>query len=139
MCKIFFLFFDQRTYNPPAIKSKNDHHTISSSNNTVTPSKSSIWSIEPRHLKIRQYDLMSTRTMRLILRTNNHYFHTRAHSTGHHQQHSKFEFEPDSTFHFEFDTTERVVFFQLEVKMDVWKPIGNAELNMMQGQFLIDG
>lgn len=76
---------------------------------------------------------MSTRTMRLILRTNNHYFHTRAHSTGHHQQHSKFEFEPDSTFHFEFDTTERVVFFQLEVKMDAWKPIGNAELNMMQG------
>ena len=100
------------------------------------PSKSSIWSIEPRHLKIRQYDLLSTRTMRLILRTSNHYFHTKAHSTGNHQQHSKFEFEADSTFHFEFDTSERVVYFQLEVKMDTWKTIGNAELNMMQGELI---
>jgi len=75
---------------------------------------------------------LSTRTMRLILRTSNHYFHTKAHSTGNHQQHSKFEFEADSTFHFEFDTSERVVYFQLEVKMDTWKTIGNAELNMMQ-------
>ena len=84
-------------------------------------------------MKIRQYDLMSSQTMRLVLQTHNHYFHTLCRPVGS-QQHSKYEFEADSTFHFEFDSTEQIVVFQLELKGESnWKTIGMAELNMMQG------